>query len=220
MYRWSESTWRSRVSRESERREDVFESRNANTISSMSEWKKTVHMLLSFRHHFPAERSRHRPWKQNGELPCRIHFFFAPDQQPDLIHQYYMTHQRAVLLSLCTRWERRCLNDCKQCERMGQYLNETHSLAERRPARPPHITHEQHVWFFQASNGMSRMNRAFAVYSRYPGIHAHIHQLNHRFMGTLAGVFLFVGFGCYACKEYHSILPCVERPMTDAASDQ
>ena len=38
--------------------------------------KKTVHMLLSFRHHFPAERSRHRPWKQNGELPCRIHFFF------------------------------------------------------------------------------------------------------------------------------------------------
>ena len=76
-------------------------------------------------------------------------FFFAPDQQPDLIHQYYMTHQRAVLLSLCTRWERRCLNDCKQCERMGQYLNETHSLAERRPARPPHITHEQHVCFFR-----------------------------------------------------------------------
>lgn len=103
---------------------------------------------------------------------------------------------------------------------MGQYLNETHSLAERRPARPPHITHEQHVCFFQASNGMSRMNRVFAVYSRYSGIHAHIHQLNHRFMGTLAGVFLFVGFGCYACKEYHSILPCVERPMTDAASDQ
>jgi len=103
---------------------------------------------------------------------------------------------------------------------MGQYLNETHSLAERRPARPPHITHEQHVCFFQASNGMSRMNRAFAVYSRYPGIHAHIHQLNHRFMGTLAGVFLFVGFGCYACKEYLSIPPCVERPMTGAASDQ
>lgn len=100
MYRWSESTWRSRVSRESERREDVFESRNANTISSMSEWKKTVHMLLSFRHHFPAERSRHRPWKQNGELPCRIHFFFAPDQQPDLIHQSYMAHHRAVSPSL------------------------------------------------------------------------------------------------------------------------
>ena len=72
---------------------------------------------------------------------------------------------------------------------MGQYLNETHSLAGRRPARPPHITHEQLVCFFQASNGMSRMNRAFAVYSRYPGIHAHIHQLNHGFTGTLAGVF-------------------------------
>ena len=72
---------------------------------------------------------------------------------------------------------------------MGQYLNETHSLAGRRPARLPHITHEQLVCFFQASNGMSRMNRVFAVYSRYSGIHAHIHQLNHRFMGTLAGVF-------------------------------
>lgn len=74
---------------------------------------------------------------------------------------------------------------------MGQYLNETHSLAGRRPARPPHITHEQLVCFFQASNGMSRMNRVFAVYSRYSGIHAHIHQLNHRFMGTLARVFFY-----------------------------
>lgn len=131
-----------------------------------------------------------------------------------------MTHQRAVLLSLCARWERRCLNDCKQMRKNGPILERNAQLS--RTTSGSSTTY--HSWaarlFFQASNGMSRMNRAFAVYSRYPGIHAHIHQLNHRFMGTLAGVFLFVGFGCYACKEYHSIPPCVERPMTGAASDQ
>ena len=119
-----------------------------------------------------------------------------------------MAHHRAVSPSLSHEVRATLLKRLQAMRKNGPILERNAQLS--RTASGSSTTY--HSWaarlFFQASNRMSRTNRVFAVYSRYPGIHAHIHQLNHWFMGTLAGVFLFVGFGCYACKEYHYSSMC------------
>ena len=100
-----------------------------------------------------------------------------------------MAHHRAVSPSLSHEVRATLLKRLQAMRKNGPILERNAQLS--RTASGSSTTY--HSWaarlFFQASNRMSRTNRVFAVYSRYPGIHAHIHQLNHWFMGTLAGVF-------------------------------